>query len=289
MRLRKNLSNECIIYGKPFLAVLKADVDRLGFIFIRGFAKDTNQRSILSLSRMVSLSRMLDFFFTEIIKETIQEKYNDIYSVFSGGDDLFLIGAWNKVLNFAVDLREKFERYVCSNPEFTISTGIALVHPDAPVYTIAEEGEEALSLAKKKRNTTVVFGKSIHHEKGITLRELLNTAKEIEAFIKKGKISTVTLYKLLHISEMANHLTEDIKNTLWRSYLYYLISRNWKTDRKKEERKEKIKQIIEYFEKLISDLSENATESKEKRKDNLFYIPVAIAIYRRRKYERVTC
>ena len=85
---------------------------------------------------------------------------------------------------------------------------------------------------------------------------------------------------------MANHLTEDIKNTLWRSYLYYLISRNWKTDRKKEERKEEIKQRIEYFEKLIFDLSENATESKEERKDNLFYIPVAIAIYRMRKYEQ---
>ncbi len=275
--------DENAIRGKPFLAVLKADVDRLGFIFIRGFAKDINQKSILSLSRMVSLSRMLDFFFTEIIKETIQKKYNDIYSVFSGGDDLFLIGAWNKVLNFAVDLREKFKKYVCSNPEFTISTGIALVSPDAPVYTIAEEGEEALSLAKKRRNTTVVFGKRIHHEEGITLKELLEIAERLEEFLKEEKLSTATLYKLLHISEMANHLTEDIKNTLWRSYLYYLISRNWKTDKKKEE----IKQRIEYFEKLISDLSENATESKEERKDNLFYIPVAIAIYRRRKYGKV--
>ena len=29
------------------------------------------------------------------------EEFKDIYTVFAGGDDLFLIGPWNKIVDFA--------------------------------------------------------------------------------------------------------------------------------------------------------------------------------------------
>jgi CRISPR-associated protein Csm1 len=284
--------NNGVVRGKPFLAVLKSDVDRLGYIFLRGFARDLDQNSILSISRYVSLSRMLDFFFTEILKNLIKTKYRNIYSVFSGGDDLFLIGDWKEILEFLIDFKKEFSRYVCSNPEFTVSTGIALLKPDTPVENIAELGEGALKKAKKTRNTTVVFDKRIQHDKGFELEELLKKIPdEIYEFLEEENLSTAIVYKLLEISEMANKIASDgrtnVRNLLWRSYLYYQIARNWKFNEElpKEMKEKKIQEKINYFDTLISKYSENSTENKDELKDNLFYIPIAIAIYRRRRYE----
>jgi CRISPR-associated protein Csm1 len=280
------------IRGKPFLAVLKSDVDRLGYIFLRGFAKDLNHNSILSISRYVSLSRMLDFFFTEVLKEKMKTRYRNIYSVFSGGDDLFLIGAWREILEFLPEFRKEFSRYVCSNPEFTVSTGIALLKPDTPIENIAELGEKALKKAKDTRDTTVIFGKRIYHDRNFNFEELLKEIPDrIYQFLEKGNLSTAVVYRLLEISEMANKIVSNgktnVRNLLWRSYLYYQIARNWKFKEKlpEEVKEREIQEKIKYFDDLISRYSENSTESEKELKDNLFYIPVAIAIYRRRRYE----
>ncbi|MBS1223087.1 MAG: CRISPR-associated protein, Csm1 family [Proteobacteria bacterium] len=59
--------------GKPFLAVLKADVDRLGFLFGFGL-RDSNdsKKDRATLSRYASLSRMLDLFFTGYLQEQLR-------------------------------------------------------------------------------------------------------------------------------------------------------------------------------------------------------------------------
>jgi CRISPR-associated protein Csm1 len=267
-------------YGRPYLAVLKADVDKLGFILSEGFVKLSreNDISILSLSRLVSLSSMLDFFFTEIVKDMAKDK--EIYSVFSGGDDLFLIGPWYKVLRFEGELRQKFKEYTCNNENLTISVGIEVVKPTLPVYTMAELGEGALKKAKDTRNSTVVFGRRINYSK-FSLGELLKVADELLDYLKESdderKISISFLYKALKLSQMANEETENVKNLLWRAYLNYLVVRNVKSE-------DFASEVLKKFEQWISKYSENTVEEEKKKKDDLFYIPVSIAIYRRRRY-----
>jgi CRISPR-associated protein Csm1 len=275
--------------GRPYLGVLKADVDNLGYIFSRGFIK-VNGSSILSLSRLVSLSWFLDLFFSEVLKSYVEEeeRFRNIYSVFSGGDDLFLIGPWSRILEFEPLLREKFSEYTCENRSFTISAGIAVVRPELPIYYMAEEAEGALDVSKEGgKNATTVFSKRIAYPE-FSLKELLEVADWLTGKIggwcdgegaQKGSGSL--LYKLLTISEMANREGEEPRNMLWRAYLKYLIYR--RSGSSEEERKE-AQELFKELERLIRKYSEEISEGGGRKKDNLFYIPLAIAIYRRRKY-----
>ena len=314
------------LFGKPFLGVLKADVDRLGFIFISGFAtyeKKGKKIPLLSISRFAALSRMLDYFFTEVIKEKlIKTKYKNIYSVFSGGDDLFLIGPWEEIIKFTEDMRALFYRYVCENRNITISAGVELLKPTLPVEFIAEKGEGALRNAKKWRSTISIMGKRIPYvyttdcckedkknnrkkeeklenrfkNSLINLKKLLSIAyNELPELLRKenpeekSSLSTAFLYKLLQISEMANKVVPDKeeedkvspdeinRNLMWRVYLYYLFART-------PEFKDNLEEVVRKFTKYIEVYSENLSEEENERIDNLFYIPLAIAIYRRRRY-----
>jgi CRISPR-associated protein Cas10/Csm1 subtype III-A len=126
---------------KGRLMALKADVDKLGSTF-RKLTK-------LSFSKTNRLSRELDYFFSVYFPEkVIKEKYpNHIYVVFSGGDDLFLIGRYDKVFELAKELGEQFRSFTAGKA--TISIGLALFSPNTPVPAIARMAEEAEQQAKK--------------------------------------------------------------------------------------------------------------------------------------------
>ena len=269
--------------GPHYLGILKADVDRLGFIFSKGFAEVSEGYSSLTVSRIVALSRMLDFFFNAVVKKMAEEK--ELYSVFSGGDDLFLIGAWDKIIELEWELRDKFKKFTCENENFTLSVGIEIVKPNLPVTIMAEVSEEALERAKETRNATCVFGKRIVYEEGVpTLKELVEKeVSDLEEVLKKGEREKGNsfLYKLYYLSQLANGEFDGgdkkrfLERFLWRPRLRYLVWRNFK----EEERYE----VLNILERMIRELSENIGESEDKKKDNLFYIPFAIAVYRRRK------
>ena len=87
--------------GKHNLAMLKADVDNLGYIFSSGMGKR------ISLSRYAALSRMQNFYFSASINYSLKMKYRNLYVVFSGGDDLCLIGPWNEVLDYVAELQDE--------------------------------------------------------------------------------------------------------------------------------------------------------------------------------------
>ncbi|HDL19369.1 MAG TPA: type III-A CRISPR-associated protein Cas10/Csm1, partial [Bacteroidetes bacterium] len=89
------------------LAFLKLDVDNLGEIFKKGLQP-------ASISRVAVLSRMLRLFFEGYLPYMIDsnKKYReDIYIVFSGGDDSFLIGKPQTMVKFAGELRQKFAEF----------------------------------------------------------------------------------------------------------------------------------------------------------------------------------
>ncbi len=61
--------------GRAMLAVIKADVDRLGFVFAYGLGGD------LSVGRAAQLSRMIDGFFTGYLDHLIRTRFPNTYSV----------------------------------------------------------------------------------------------------------------------------------------------------------------------------------------------------------------
>ncbi|MFN3316960.1 MAG: Cas10/Cmr2 second palm domain-containing protein, partial [Raineya sp.] len=102
--------------GDAKLAALKMDVDNLGQLF-RNKNQDEYQRN----------SKVLSEFFEkkiyEILKEYIKNEY--IYPIFSGGDDCFLIGAWDKILEVAGKIQVSFDKYQKENNlHLTLSAGV---------------------------------------------------------------------------------------------------------------------------------------------------------------------
>lgn len=85
--------------GRKLLGYLKADVDNLGNLFVFGLREEHNDRS--SISRMATLSRMLDLFFSGRIEQLLTIEFDSCYTIYSGGDDLLIVGPWNDLIEFA--------------------------------------------------------------------------------------------------------------------------------------------------------------------------------------------
>ena len=67
--------------------------------------------------------------------------------VYSGGDDLFIVGAWNEVIELAIDIRRCLQKY--SENTLKISAGIGIYEHDYPISVIAEEVAGMEDMAKK--------------------------------------------------------------------------------------------------------------------------------------------
>lgn len=151
-------------YGADKLAILRMDIDNLGKMFIRGLAK--NERSF---SRMAALSRTLNLFFKLGINALCAErcasfnplKKTAVYQatvVYSGGDDLFLLGAWDDVIELSLHINRSFRQYTCHNRDISISAGVVVRQPQMPIYQLADLSERAETAAKENgKNSLALF------------------------------------------------------------------------------------------------------------------------------------
>lgn len=132
------------------LGVLRMDVDDLGKLFSEGFGGNA------TLSRVAALSFAISLFFegwVEVLAEHIgrdEEGQERLYSIYSGGDDLFFVGSWDAVVELARAIRADFARFT-AHPGVHASAGIALVGGKYPLYQAAEEAGSAEKRAKDLR------------------------------------------------------------------------------------------------------------------------------------------
>ena len=129
--------------GLKRLGVLRMDVDNLGRIFTKGLYKKA------SISRVTTLSRSLVLFFGGYLNTICeQKKYrNNVSIIYSGGDDLFIVGAWNLAIELAEEIRSEFGAF-CNNPTFTISGGVSITPKKYPIYRGANHAGSAEKKAK---------------------------------------------------------------------------------------------------------------------------------------------
>ena len=57
--------------------------------------------------------------------------------IYSGGDDLFIVGAWKDIIEFSVDLHKAIKKY--TQDKLTISAGIGIYPDKYPISYIADE------------------------------------------------------------------------------------------------------------------------------------------------------
>ncbi len=225
-------SNTGVEYcGIQALGILKADVDHLGMLMACGMDKDA-----FTISRLATMSRQFNFFFAVYLPHLLKTDplFNDIYTVFAGGDDLFLIGPWNRIIDLSIVLKEKFAEYTCHNDNIHFSGGITIEKPATPLDRLAERAEAALEKAKEEgRNRITIFGETATWEEYEQLRKIRN---DMNDWRNSGLINNAMIFRLNAFiglvdfeKEIMNHKginIEDMDCLKWRSQFRYSTERN---------------------------------------------------------------
>lgn len=251
--------------GAKRLGVLKADVDRLGLVMSEGLSEagpPKHRGRVLhpTLARIASLSRTLDVFFAGVLNRICQEVFEEwkqdsgheyvdktdglFYVMYSGGDDLFVIGPWDQILVLALKIQQEFQAFTGENSNITLSAGYVQVKPRYPVQKFADLVDEAEAMAKKQRNQFFAFGeamfwtdkdietsslKSSDKEKELSFKWLFEQAQNWTNAIKNNDLSSGLIYDLGSL--FRQHQGDDGKlRPMWTPRLYYTLARRLNTE-----------------------------------------------------------
>ncbi|SMC09193.1 type III-A CRISPR-associated protein Cas10/Csm1 [Nitratiruptor tergarcus] len=282
-------------YGRKYLAILKADVDNLGQIFIYGFKKGKNEKNDYipikrvknekifdeaTFSRIMSLSRFTDFYFTSILKKKIKEEkeeYKNIYTVFAGGDDLFLIGHYEEIIALHKELIIDFKKFT-QNSDFHLSYAIKFISANVPIMQMAEFAEEDLNKAKDfNKNNSVIFGIKVSNEEVLELYALEDEFKKMdylsESFLYKVYTFIDMQQTLIFLQNMQNVNSQVlIENARWKALFNYYLKNSVK-DKNKLEQERKWNEALQ-----IADWIEKWGEKLK--------IPLNLYLYSKRKYKK---
>jgi CRISPR-associated protein Csm1 len=249
-------------HGVEALGILKADVDNLGALMARGVAPP-GKKELFTIARLATLSRQLNFFFSLYLPRLLKsdKRFQHVYTVFAGGDDLFLIGPWNRTMELASHLRQTFSEYVCHNPEVHFSAGIALKKPHAPVEQLAEAAEHDLMRSKDwGRNRLTIFGETVAWDE---FTALVGVRDQIRVWLEQKLVNKSMLYRLNGLIDMAAREAlvtreksirlEDMGCTKWRAYLAYSVERNAAKNLKGGDREREVKTISQSLARWVSE------------------------------------
>jgi CRISPR-associated protein Csm1 len=149
--------------GITRLGVFRADVDNLGKLFAEGLGNEA------TLSRIAALSFAFSLYFEGWVgvlaekrnlarrKADLERRQTDpkaplygdgLYAIYSGGDDLFFVGAWHEVVELARDIRRDLGNYAAGHPGIHLSGGVVLVTEKYPLAKAARDAEQAEKQAK---------------------------------------------------------------------------------------------------------------------------------------------
>jgi len=219
------------------LGILRMDVDGLGKRFIKGFASIEDYRSY---------SDCLTDFFEKGIKDLQKrdEFKPHLNIVYAGGDDLFIVGRWDKVIDFAELIHKEtekapFNHNVADNDRVHISGGIAVVKSTFPIAKAAELAGEAEEYAKQfgngEKNAFHMLGKTVSWARpvpGTRLAEFDYVKGYKDKFVKlvtQYALSKSLLHKIMLYSSMADEnkmkKNEDARNYSYIWHLSYYLTR----------------------------------------------------------------
>ena len=279
-----NLSGSDTV-GIQRLGVLRADVDNLGAAFIGGFINRTKENPFHfnTFSRYADLSRALSMFFkvgvNKIVSgncngiEDIRDTYRlwnkdnrekgHIHVIYSGGDDVFLVGPWDELLEVAVDIRKRLRDL--TDGKLTISAGLGMFTHSFPITKMAEITGELESVAKDMptKDSIALFGfdtsnlgqkPTCHHAyqwdqlidsvldgKFKTLQSLLAISQDgVVADITRMPFMRSSMYRIM---ELLEEIVKENSDTIHKARLLYTLSR-MEPERATEQQKEAYRKFV---------------------------------------------
>jgi CRISPR-associated protein Csm1 len=266
--------------GRPLLGYVKADVDYLGILFAQGLRRD--QQGYDTAPHLAMLSRMLDLFFSGWMQHTLSQKqdYQNFYTIFSGGDDLFLVGPWDKAAKFACHVNTKLREFVGGNPDITLSAGVLFTKHRYPIARSAGDADKVLGQSKEaewedeqgekhNRNQITVLGDTFRWD------EAPDIFGDIAALTKHQKdLTSAFLYNLVMYSQLYNaYLAGEIEVPRYRAMFAYNIARNLRRGGK---------EVFDWADELMRSLS-GRRESERMR--HLGLVATYLLFYRRETAE----
>ncbi len=267
------------------LAVFRADVDDMGQSFVSGFKRGDDD-TFVTLSRTSMFSRLMLEYFKKHINTLLQ--YGRFHLdgtttvrpriasvVYAGGDDLFIVGAWQDIIGFSVDLYQSFKKYSAGSLHF--SAGIGLFPEKYPIASMADETgrlEEAAKLNPGKNSVAIfdvqesghvytwqVFIENVINEKLQLLRDYFS--KDSSDISQEN---TALLYKL-------HNMVTKRGETINIARLAYLLGRL----RPPKEATQKDVDRYETFSKRVFSYLRNDSDAEE------FVLAILLYVYLNRK------
>lgn len=252
------------------IAVFRADVDNLGDAFVNGFASEKYGEKYMTISRTATFSRKMSMFFKYHInyilengefyiadkKEEERGKRNATI-VYSGGDDVFVVGSWDDVVGFAVDLQKSLKEF--SQDTLTISGGIGIYPAKYPINNMARLTGELEECSKKYRNEVTKQEKnaitlftppqeksennslSLKQDMTFSWKDFENNVVKIKLnFLKKFFMKTSEKGKafLYRILELIRGMEDDKINLARLAYTLARLEEALKKDKKADQIKE---------------------------------------------------
>lgn len=262
----------------PRVGYLRMDVDRLGRIFAEGLRKHQN------LPRLASLSRQMTYFFKVYLNSLAKKRDQNFFQplgspvkslsesdrknllfIYAGGDDLFISGAWNEVVEFAFDIYQSFRSYTGYNPDITLSGGISLAGAKFPLYQAASESGEAEELAKGNgRDSLGLFGQALKWKEwlggvNVELSEILGESDQkdehygkVRRYLSQEKEVKVDLFGVFPFVQILQNLNTQysrsfVRNLLKTAQLQDLRIKEIEEKRQKEDYKDYLLDLRYYL------------------------------------------
>ncbi len=180
------------------LGILRMDVDGLGKRFIEGFD---------SIAQYQAFSERLVYFFENGISKLQQESVFCDYLniIYAGGDDLFIIGRWDKVIDFAERIHKEIIK-LFQKDNISISGGMIRIQPKFPISKAAELSGDAEDAAKQYRdgqkNAFHMLGKTVSWDKEFDY--VKSFKQQFVSLIEGYSLSKGILHKLMLYASIAD-------------------------------------------------------------------------------------
>jgi CRISPR-associated protein Csm1 len=229
------------------MGVLRMDVDNLGNIFQRGIPAER-----ATLSRYAALSRSFDFFFSGYLNTIWREEDpNRSFIIYSGGDDVFIVGSWDVTISLAKKIRDDFKDFTCANPAFSLSGGIAIMSPSYPIMKGADESATEESAAKnhlcqdQTKNSISFMDMPLNWD--LEFPPVVALQEQLVNFLNENKLPKSFVSKLMshYVNAKIQNHTITVPKTYW--MLTYDLSRM------KERLSVDVKQLIDNCIKEVCD------------------------------------
>lgn len=247
------------IQGIKRLAVMRCDVDDLGYAFIAGFSEQ-NKGQYNTFSRTATFSRSMSLFFKLYINQFASNKRLTI--IYSGGDDVFLLGAWDDVLAFSVEFRQHFINW--TNGKLTLSTGIGLFPDKTPVNVMARLTGDLEEAAKSNgKDSICLFDEKMTFKYDEFISEVYQGKLPIirKFFDQETERGKAFIYKLLELIR-----ARDSQNRISFARLAYYLARL------EDQTKNSNKANFQQFKIAMKDWYEDETQLRQAEMALILYV-----------------